>query len=121
MHKRINGRASIIEIAKSPVLLRQRVAKIHDCPASIGSRVWPLHSVMQVHFDFTPAGVAVFCQLRNQTCIVLLRGIEIRMFESVSVVVRPAVYELWILFAPCLESFSLFSIGGASISVSGHD
>jgi hypothetical protein len=57
---------------------------------------------MQVHFDFTPAGMAVFCQLRNQTRIVLLSGIKIRMFESVSVVIGPVVYKPWILVTPRL-------------------
>jgi hypothetical protein len=72
---------------------------------------------MQMDFNLSPPGMAMFCQAIDQAFLILLRGIKISVHERPTVTISVGLHQPRILPAPKLYSPFLQLMRSASQSV----
>jgi hypothetical protein len=82
------------------MLPSQCVSEFHKLAARILRSVGNDNSVVKMNLDLTPTGLAMFCELLDQTAIVLLGRIKIRVNERMAIAIAPSPGQAWVLAAP---------------------
>src|SRR5450755_864055 len=94
--------------SQTAVAKRQPLAEFRQhAPCVIGG-VRLRDSVMQMNLDLSPARMAMLRDHFQQSLVVLLRGIEIRMNKGTAIMVAPAIDRFRIFAAPPLDPPLLF-------------
>src|ERR1039458_8132935 len=99
----------------------QPVAEFREQLASIFGGVGMRNAVVQMDFDFSPAGMAVSGEHFEQDFVVLLGGIEVGMDKRAAIVVAPEVDDFGIFARPQFQATLPPRPRGALPAVLGND
>ena len=88
----------------------QSVAEFDQGSRRIRSRVRGLHAMMQVNLDFTPSRVAMFCETIDESLVIFLRRIKIRVTQRLAFIIPPGAYSQGIFAAPICQTAFLFAV-----------
>src|ERR1700687_837132 len=79
------------------------------------------NSVVNMNFNFSPAGLAVVGEHLEQALVVLLGGVEVGVNERAAIVVAPVVDGFGILARPPFQAALLLGARGVLLAVFGND
>jgi hypothetical protein len=80
-----------------------------------------INPVMQVDFNFSPAGMTMIGNAVDQTSVILLRRIEVSVYQRPPFLVAPPIHSSRVCGAPVFHAALLFGKGGARSTIFRHN